>query len=167
MIDLTHSFLSVGDIDYRRSTAATEKMEVATANTQKTTAAISAIRQMRSQDEEPSFEVDSSSSPEVPVVLSSSTSSSSIASFSSGDLGKVCIGSSRPYNCAIKEALGNNSSLSKSFYLPLTTQREDSGIFNASDDTSTSEFSQSPSPELLIGGNHIKVCYKYKVFAYY
>ncbi|KAI2797737.1 PDZ domain [Blomia tropicalis] len=46
-----------------------------------------------------------------------------------------------------------NGTINKSFYnLPLATQREDSGIF-ASDDTSTSEFSQSPSPDFLTNKN--------------
>ena len=107
-------------------------------------------RQMHCSDEEHRFHEESSSSPEVPVALSSSTSSSSIASFSSGELGKViCSGVSRFRG--VKEVLGSNGSLSKSYFLPPTAQREDSGIF-ASDDASTSEFSQSPSPDLLIGG---------------
>ena len=91
-------------------------------------------------------------SPEMPV-LSSSTSTSSISSLGSSELAKMC--STRLQLPKEKNNQQNsNGNLSKSIYLVVSTQREDSGIF-ASDDTSTSEFSQSPSPELLISsGEH-------------
>lgn len=89
-----------------------------------------------------------SSSPEMPV-LSSSTSTSSISSTSSGE----SVGNDGGRNIRPKHGSIINGTINKSFYnLPLATQREDSGIF-ASDDTSTSEFSQSPSPDFLTNKN--------------
>lgn len=94
-----------------------------------------------------------SSSPEMPV-LSSSTSTSSISSLSSGELAKMCSSRLRPKEQTKQNSNGN---LPKSIFLVVSSQREDSGIF-ASDDTSTSEFSQSPSPDLLMGpGTDAKV----------
>lgn len=94
-----------------------------------------------------------SSSPEVPV-LSSSISTSSISS-----LGSSSTGSDLPRSSAIKTVKfnenGAHSNEKQRFYLSNHPHREDSGIF-ASDDTSTSEFSQSPSPELINDSNSIE-----------
>lgn len=135
-----------GDIDYGTS------MEVQESDREMQS---SKLPEMEHSPEERS---DSSSSPEGPL-LSSCTSTSSIASLSSSELAKACT-RLRPKTLTTGgETLnGSNGSLSKSFYMPLTTQREDSGIF-ASDDTSPSEFSQSPSPDLQFdAASHAKVC---------
>ena len=94
----------------------------------------------------------SSSSPDMPV-LSSSTSTSSISSVGSSGESTKPKGNSKQLQ-ASQNATNN---VNKPYYMQATAQREDSGIF-ASDDTSTSEFSQSPSPELIITSdiNHLE-----------
>nr|XP_027204365.1 putative uncharacterized protein DDB_G0282133 [Dermatophagoides pteronyssinus] len=95
-----------------------------------------------------------SSSPEEVAILSSSTSTSSISSL--GSLTDNFNHKKLSFKTAGKSVSFENDdqhqsdNLQKSpFFLTPNPHREDSGIFASDDTSSTSEFSHSPSPELL------------------
>lgn len=105
------------------------------------------------------------------MILSSSTSTSSISS-----LGSLTDNNFNHKKLTFKTAgksvsfietdedqqqhRSNHMQKSSTFYLTPNPHREDSGIFASDETSSTSEFSQSPSPELLTSSTIEKVSWR-------